>query len=90
MSVWSILRRVHGRGKALTRVRGGRRDTDTAIATVLVLRPSIVRNHMTSIYQTLVMRSHSELVELLYAHGLTAFNGSPPRLQRVSPLGVQV
>jgi hypothetical protein len=53
MSVWSILRRVLGRGKALTRVRGGRRDTDTAIATVLVLSPRIVRNHMTSIYQTL-------------------------------------
>jgi DNA-binding CsgD family transcriptional regulator len=51
-------------------VRSGRRAT--AIANVLVLSPSTVRNHLTSIYHKLGVRSHSELVELLHAHGLTA------------------
>ena len=54
----------------LTHVRSGRRAT--AIATALVLSPSTVRNHLTSMYQKLGVRSQSELVELLRAHGLTA------------------
>ena len=54
----------------LTHVRSGRRAT--AIAKALVLSPSTVRNHLTSMYQKLGVRSHSELVELLRAHGLTA------------------
>jgi DNA-binding CsgD family transcriptional regulator len=56
--------------EVLTHVRSGRRAT--AIAKALVLSPSTVRNHLTSIYQKLGVRSHSELVELLHAHGLTA------------------
>jgi hypothetical protein len=56
--------------EVLTHVRGGRRAT--AIANVLVLSPSTVRNHPTSIYHKLGVRSHSELVELLHARGLTA------------------
>jgi DNA-binding CsgD family transcriptional regulator/PAS domain-containing protein len=54
----------------LTHVRSGRRAT--AIANALVLSPSTVRNHLTSIYRKLGVRSHSELVELLHAHRLTA------------------
>jgi PAS domain S-box-containing protein len=53
----------------LSHVRTGRRAT--AIATALVLSPSTVRNHLTSIYRKLGVRSHGELVELLHAHGLT-------------------
>jgi PAS domain S-box-containing protein len=54
----------------LNHVRSGRRAT--AIAKALVLSPSTVRNHLTSIYHKLGVRSHGELVELLRAHGLTA------------------
>jgi PAS domain S-box-containing protein len=54
----------------LTHVRSGRRAN--AIAAALVLSPSTVRNHLTSMYHKLGVRSHSELVELLRAHGLTA------------------
>jgi DNA-binding NarL/FixJ family response regulator len=54
----------------LTHVRSGRRAA--AIATALVLSPSTVRNHLTSIYRKLGVNSHSELVELLRSHGLTA------------------
>ena len=53
----------------LTHARSGRRAT--AIAKALVLSPSTVRNHLTSIYRKLGVCSHSELVELLRAHGLT-------------------
>lgn len=54
----------------LTHLRSGRRAA--AIAEALVLSPSTVRNHMTSLYRKLGVRSHRELVELLRAHGLTA------------------
>jgi DNA-binding NarL/FixJ family response regulator len=54
----------------LSHVRSGRRAT--AIAKALVLSPSTVRNHLTSIYRKLGVRSQSELVELLRAHALTA------------------
>jgi PAS domain S-box-containing protein len=54
----------------LTHVRSGRRAS--AIADALVLSPSTVRNHLTSMYSKLGVRSQSELVELLRAHGLTA------------------
>jgi DNA-binding CsgD family transcriptional regulator/PAS domain-containing protein len=54
----------------LTQVRSGRRAT--AIAKALVLSPSTVRNHLTSVYRKLGVRSQSELVELLRTHGLTA------------------
>jgi PAS domain S-box-containing protein len=56
--------------EVLTHVRSGRRAV--AIAKALVLSPSTVRNHLTSIYRKLGVRSHSELVELLRGHGLTA------------------
>jgi DNA-binding CsgD family transcriptional regulator/PAS domain-containing protein len=54
----------------LTHVRSGRRAT--AIAEALVLSPSTVRNHLTSIYHKLGVSSQSGLVELLRARGLTA------------------